>query len=158
MDTTSPCSVWYSCCHWSVCFISTWASDLMLALRALSGKQSEVLCELIGWNVVCVSDFLLSRKLTQKPDLKRMEIECLHSFQHQTYVWDNVAIALHVDHGQVPAPPTPPSIETPEAFYKKAVWLISCLITAAVNWEELSPHPESPERKVLRSFSPGLNI
>lgn len=87
----------------------------MLALRALSGKQSEVLCELIG----CVSDFLLSWKLIQEPDKNQMEADSLRSFQRQFYVWDNVAIALHMDHGQVPAPPTPPSIETPEAFYKK---------------------------------------
>lgn len=48
-----------------------------------------------------------------------MGADSLHSFERQFYVWDNVAIALHMDHGQVPAPPTPRSIETPEAFYKK---------------------------------------
>lgn len=48
-----------------------------------------------------------------------MEADSLYSHQHQFYVWDNVAVALHVEHGQVPAPPTPRSIETPEAFYKK---------------------------------------
>lgn len=80
-----------------------------------------------------------------------MEIEYLSSFQHQTYVWDNVAIALHVDHGQVPAPPTPPSIETPEEG--------SLVDFMSYYWRcELRGIITSVQRTVLRSFSPGLNI
>ncbi|XP_035772429.1 uncharacterized protein LOC118456093 [Neolamprologus brichardi] len=51
--------------------------------------RSQAMCETHSW------------KLIQKPDIKRMEIDYLSSFERQTYVWDNVAIALHVDHGQV---------------------------------------------------------
>lgn len=163
-------------CHWSVCFISTWASDLMLALRALSGKQSEVLCELIGWNAFRVSDFLLSWKLTQKPDKNQMEADGLHPFQRQFYVWDNVAIALHMDHGQVPAPPTPPSIETPEAFYKKLLpinlvkiktkcWSFSPCFSARFHFQVLKfdcdrlranlTYCEKPEEDVLTKLSLG---
>ncbi|XP_035771449.1 uncharacterized protein LOC118455745 [Neolamprologus brichardi] len=51
--------------------------------------RSQAMCETHSW------------KLTQEPDKNQMEADSLYSFQRQFYVWDNVAIALHVDHGQV---------------------------------------------------------
>ncbi|XP_004556961.3 uncharacterized protein LOC101479829 [Maylandia zebra] len=51
--------------------------------------RSQAMCETHSW------------KLTQKPDKNQMEADGLHPFQRQFYVWDNVAIALHMDHGQV---------------------------------------------------------
>ncbi|XP_025759957.1 uncharacterized protein LOC100698995 [Oreochromis niloticus] len=42
-----------------------------------------------------------SFELIQNPNQNQMYPRSLCSYEHQFYVWDNVAVALHVDHGQM---------------------------------------------------------
>lgn len=42
----------------------------------------------------------LSYELVQRPDRNQMEFQSLYG-DYKLYIWDNVAVALHVEEGQV---------------------------------------------------------
>lgn len=53
---------------------------------------------------MCVSDLPLRYELIQKSDENQMT-DKIREPRPYYYVWDNVAIALHVERGQVLSPP-----------------------------------------------------
>lgn len=65
---------------------------------------------------VCVSILPLSYELIQKPDENQMTDVSRKPYY---YVWDTVAIALHVERGQVLSPPP---------LYSRCLCVIKCSV------------------------------